>query len=166
MKNEKHRRKGTPMPLNIKIPSSLFDTLQAALKTEAKRVCRDAAKLLRRPETEVLAILLDPKNQISLQILHDDELPDSCPVFLQHSMLIERCRAPCILGTGRCLKHQSENQIPSFPPTIQSLTRLECTEEQPTPLWCDEATGIVYDSTGSVVGNYKNERLELFLLEQ
>lgn len=154
------------MPLNIKIPSSLFDTLQSALKTEAKRVCRDAAKLLRRPEAEVLAILLDPKNQVSLQILHDKDLPDSCPVLLQHSTLIERCRTPCILGTGRCLKHQSVHHIPEFPPSVQSLTRLECTEEQTTPLWCNEATGIVYDSSGSVIGNYKNERLELFLLEQ
>jgi len=158
--------KSTPMPCSIKIPSSLFDTFQAALKTEAKRVCRDAAKLLRRPEAEVLAIVLDPKNQVSLQILHDNDLPDSCPVLLQHSTLIERCRIPCILGTGRCLKHQTVTQIPTLPLTIQSLTRLECIGEQPTPLWCDEATGIVYDSTGSVVGTYSSERLELFVLEQ
>jgi len=154
------------MPPTIKIPSSLFDTLQAALKTEAKRVCRDAAKLLRRPEAEVLAIVLDPKNQVTLQILHDKDLPDSCPVLLQHSAVLERCRIPCILGTGRCLKHQSVHHIPEFPSTVQSLTRLECTEECPNPLWCDEATGIVYDSSGSVLGTYRSERLELFLLEQ
>jgi hypothetical protein len=64
------------------------------------------------------------------------------------------------------LKHQSVHHIPEFPSTVQSLTRLECTEECPNPLWCDEATGIVYDSSGSVLGTYRSERLELFLLEQ
>jgi len=150
----------------MKIPSSLFDTFQAALKSEAKRVCRTAAKLLKKPEAEVLGIVLDPANQVALQILHDNDLPDSCPVLLQHSTVLERCRIPCILGTGRCLKHQSVHQIPEFPPMVQSLTRLECTKDHPTPLWCDETTGVVYDSTGSILGTYKNDCLELFLLEQ
>jgi hypothetical protein len=153
------------MPSTIKVPSSLFITFQAALKMEAKRVCRDAAKLLQRPEAEVLELLLDPTQQISIQILNDKDITDSCPVLLKHSHLLERCRIPCVLGTGRCLKHQTITQIPDIPSSVQSLTRLECTEDHQIPLWCDETTGIVYDSTGSIVGNYKNERLELFLLE-
>jgi len=144
----------------VKIPSSLFDTLQSAFKLEAKRICKSVATILQKPEKEVLDKIL--KSQVQLMILEDREETNSCPILLQHTTVLERCRGPCILGTGRCIKHQSIQSIPELPSTLKQLTRIECTTDTTDPLWCDEATGFVYTSSGVHTGWYSNERLTLF----
>jgi hypothetical protein len=147
----------------VKIPSSLFDTLQSVFKLEAKRICKDVAKILQKPEKEVLDKVF--QSQIILQVLEDHEETLSCPVFLKHETVIERCRVPCILGTGRCLKHQTFTSIPELPSTVQRLTRIECTADTTEPLWCDEMTDYVYNTSGAHIGWYTNERLTLVEFE-
>ena len=146
---------------SVKIPSSLFDTLQAAFKLEARRICRNAATLLKRPEKEVIDKVLGG-SQINLQIIDDNELPISCPVILRHETILERCRRPCLLGTGRCLSHQAVVFQDTLPSNIQKLTRIGCSPENPESLWCDEMTGYVYTSSGTIVGFYKDEILEIY----
>jgi len=147
---------------SVKIPSSLFDTFQAVFKVEAKRICKNAALMLNRPEKEVLNKIVG--SQLTIQILDDHDMPISCPVIMRHRTILERCRRPCLLGTGRCLTHQAVAVQDSLPSNIQKLTRIE-SSDQYEPLWCDESTGTVYNSSGSIVGFYKDEQLELYILE-
>jgi len=144
----------------VKIPVSLFDTLQSTFKLEAKRICKSVASILKQPEKEVLDLIL--KSQLQIQILEDHEQSVSCPVLVQHENILERCRAANILGTGRCIKHQAVTRIPELPSTLKQLTRIECTSDTTDPLWCDEVTGFVYTSSGIHTGWYVNERLTLF----
>jgi hypothetical protein len=152
------------MPSSVKIPLSLFDTLQNVFKIEAKQMCRDVAKILKRPEKEIIEKVF--QHQISLQIIQDNDITISCPVFLKKDSLLERCRKSCVLGTGRCLSHQSVLIIPEIPSTVQILTRLEYNESQHKALWCDEVNGNVYNTEGKFIGFYKDESLQLFEIEE
>jgi len=143
----------------IKLPKSLLTTIQTAFKLEAKRLCRDIATILQKPEKELIEKVL--QSQIALEILEDNDETHSCPILIQHSVVLERCRRPCLLGTGLCIQHQSITTIPEVPSSLKTLTRIECSSEHTLSLWCDESTGYVYGTDGTQVGWYKNERLIL-----
>jgi hypothetical protein len=151
--------------MSVSVPKQLFDTLQAALQTEARRLCRDAAKILKRPEKEVLGILQSmPK--LSLKIVDDMDSPTQCPTLLQNEGLLSRCRKPCILGTGRCVAHQDAKEPPELPESVEHMTRITLPSEyeEQTTLWVYEETQRVYDARGTIVG-YITEDRELILYE-
>jgi hypothetical protein len=145
----------------MKIPKSLFDSLQSSLNQEAKKLCRDAAKILKIPEKDLIAKILTKMPKVT--IIDDNSAPYSCPVYVEKN-LIERCRRSCLLGTGRCLEHQGASN--PEPTTQKQLTRVQSTTESPCTLWCDESTGDVYNKDLQVVGLYKNSTLTLYDFEE
>jgi hypothetical protein len=148
--------------MSISIPQTLLNTLQATFDAEAKRLARDAAKVLHVPEKEVLQILKKiPK--VQFKICDDNEYTNSCEVLLQKKKMLERCRRPCVLGTGRCLKHQEESKPPVLNEDIRRLTRLEKHEDVDETFWCDESTRIVYNADLNAVGSLtEDDTLELY----
>lgn len=139
--------------MSVSIPQTLLATLQAAFDVEAKRIARDAAKLLRVPEKDVLEVIKKvPK--VQFKVIDDSEIPTSCPVFKRSSSttMLTRCRAPCILGTGRCAHHQNQANIPEVPDTKKPLTRVKRPQETDQELWCDEETRKIYNASGEEVG--------------
>jgi hypothetical protein len=150
--------------MSVQIPQPLFESLQAAFLGEAKRICRDAAKILKVDEKELLQKVFPQSAKVKLQIVDTEEAPVCCQAFLQEDALLKRCRHPSLLGTGRCIYHQTAT-IPDIPATVTPLVRLERLEKGDCPLWCFEETGEVYDSTGAVIGEYRDETLILYVLE-
>lgn len=150
--------------MSVQIPKLLWDTLQTAFQMEAKRICRDAARLLGANEKELIQKVMPPQSKVKVQLVQDEEAPLSCPVLLSKGTLLRRCRAPSLLGTGRCLHHQTAT-IPATEDLPIQLTRLERIEERDDALWCNEATGEVYDEEGAIIGEYRDERLILYVLE-
>lgn len=151
--------------MSVKLPKQLVESLQQAFLSEARRVCRDAAKLLHQDPNDVLAILkrLPP---IQFQVIDDSDTPTTCPVLLQKGAIVERCRFPCILGTGVCMNHQQESEPPSIDSCETKLTRVKHTEPDMGPLWCDEETRNVYSREGTCVGVLTEENvLEIFTYE-
>jgi hypothetical protein len=153
--------------MSISIPQTLLATLQAAFDAEAKRVARDAAKLLRVPEKEVMDIIKKvPK--VQFKVIDDSEIPTSCPIFkrsISRTVLI-RCRAPCILGTGRCSHHQKEAIVPEVPDTKKPLTRVKRLQETDPVLWCDEETRAIYNEAGEHVGQLTEEdTVEVYMFD-
>ena len=141
----------------MNIPKTLFESLQASLQQEAKRICRDAAKILKVSEKELQDRVLKKIQKVTIH--EDKDRPYSCPVF-NENMILERCRKPCLLGTGRCLVHQTST-LPE--PTVHKiLTRIQPTADIPEPLWCDESDGTVYDRSSTVVGIYINSKVTLY----
>ena len=147
--------------MTLEIPSELYKTFQDLMLQEAKRLCRDAAKILGRPEKEVQSKVLKEMPKLSLQIIDDKDQPLTCPVFVKSAHIIQRCRHACLLGTGRCLAHQAEVCISEIDTQV-SLTRIQPTECMDEPLWCNEETHDVYNSEGNIVGYYKDELLSLY----
>ncbi len=152
--------------MSISIPQSLLSVVQASFDLEAKRIAKDVSKLLKVPEKELLQ-LVKQMPKLQLKIYDDSDTPCECPVFLLKDELLQRCRLPCILGTGKCMVHQTEKDPPCIPESIQKLTRLSLpnTEASTSELyWCDEETKNVYNSKCNYVG-YLNEEDDLELYE-
>jgi hypothetical protein len=152
--------------MSVSVPQSLLSVLQASFELEAKRVAKDVSKLLKVPEKEVLQ-LVKQMPKIQLKVHNDDDILSECPILLQPNNLLERCRKPCILGTGKCLHHQTSKVVDSIPTMLQRLTRLSVPSESnsnQTNYWCDEETKLVYTSNSVCVG-YLNEDDELELIE-
>jgi hypothetical protein len=141
----------------MKIPKSLFDSLQTSLNQEAKRLCRDAAKILKIPEKDLVGKIINKMPKIT--IIEDNSTPYTCPVLIENNLL-ERCRRSCLLGTGRCLEHQNSSN--PEPTTQKQLTRIQSTTDSPNALWCYESTGDVYNKELKIIGQYKNNRLTLY----
>jgi hypothetical protein len=151
--------------MNVQIPQQLLESLQASFLGEAKRICRDAAKILKVNEKEMLQKVLPQANRVKLLVVDTNEAPTQCPALIQEESILRRCRMPTLLGTGRCLCHQTVT-IPNIPEECIQLVRMERMEQNDDPLWCNEATGEVYDSSGAIVGLYKNSELHLYVLHE
>lgn len=151
--------------MSVQISQHLLESLQSVFLGEAKRLCRDAASILKVPEKELLQKVLPQSSKVKLSVLDDKDAPTSCPALLHQDNLLRRCRCPSLLGTGRCIHHQTVS-IPELPDSVKQLTRLERLAKDDDPLWCDETTGEVYDSSGAVVGEYRDETLYLYVCEE
>jgi hypothetical protein len=152
--------------MSISIPQSLLSVLQASFDLEAKRVAKDVSKLLKIPEKELLQ-LVKQMPKIQLKVHNDNDISCECPILLQPNTLLERCRRPCILGTGKCIYHQTIKEIESIPDTLLRLTRLSVPSDVDSDMktyWCDETTKNVYDSKCVCIG-ILNEDNELELIE-
>lgn len=150
--------------MTLEVPSEIYKTFQDILLQEAKRLCRDAAKILGRSEKDVIAKVIKELPKVPLKVIDDNSLPLTCPVFIQKATLIERCRHACLLGTGRCLAHQGEICVPEIE-NQSSLTRIQPTDCMDTHLWCNEATHDVYTREGKIIGRYKDEILRVYQLD-
>jgi hypothetical protein len=149
----------------VSFPASLLQTLQDAFYGEAKRMCRDAAKILRVPEKELTAKVLGKVSANSIfKILDDNDAPTTCPAIIKQGSIFERCRCPCVLGTGRCLSHQTANQPPDVSNHSLRLTRLETHPDLQEPLWCREETNELYDRSGAVIGEREDGCIVLYTL--
>ena len=145
--------------MSLALPQTLIASLLAAFDAEAKRIAKDAAKILHVPEKEVLQ-LVKKLPKVQFKIYDDSEHSSSCPTLLEEPGLIRRCRHPCLLGTNRCMHHQDVD-IPAIPDSVKLLTRLKG-----NPYWCDEETRLVYDEKGECIGSLTTEnQLEVYSFE-
>jgi hypothetical protein len=151
--------------MSITIPKTLLQTLQTTFDAEAKRIAKDVSKILNIEEKELIQHLKKiPKVQISIQ--DDSDTLTSCPVLIRGGSLVCRCKNPCILGTSRCIAHQNVDSIPSIPDHIVNITKI-CHSDLENPLWCDESTKIIYDSSGSPIGELtEDNNLNIYTFEE
>ncbi len=151
--------------MSLTIPKSLLQTLQTTFDAESKRIAKDVSKILNVEEKELLLILKKiPKVQIN--VLDDSDCCTTCPVLFRKDSLAYRCKMPCILGTSRCINHQTNQSIASVPDHITNVTKL-CHSDLQESYWCDEETKIVYDSSGNTAGELTEENtLYLYTFEE
>lgn len=149
----------------VAFPASLLQALQDSFHQEAKRLCRDAAKILRVSEKELTAKVLGKVSANSIfKILDDNDAPTTCPAIIKQGAIFERCRCPCVLGTGRCLNHQTASPPPDVSNHSLRLTRLEQHADIQEPLWCREETNEIYDRSGAVIGEREDDCIVLYTL--
>jgi hypothetical protein len=146
--------------MSITLPRSLLQSLTTAFELEGKRLAKDVAAILHLPEKDVLQVVKQmPKLQF--KVVEDSEYDQSCLVPIEEPGIVRRCRRPCVLGTSRCIYHQS-SEVQTLSTSLQSLTRIKG-----HPYWCDEETKDVYDVKGECVGKLNDEnQLELYTFEE
>ena len=154
--------------MSLSIPQTLLHALQASFEAESKRVARDVAKILRVSEKEVLQIVKQiPK--VTLKLCDDNECPSTCPVLLQQSQIVKRCRLPCLLGTGRCIDHQSQKvpDLELFSSSIK-LTKIKIKNEFEinSEYWYNEETKEVLNQEGNIIGTIRDDQLELYIFDE
>lgn len=148
----------------IHLSKGIVTELKLAFEREAKRICKDAAHILRVPEKELTKQVLDRLQKTSLSVIQDDDLPRECPVLLQASQtsIVERCRCINVLGTPRCFHHQKEPNPPEPTTTPCPLTRISSTSWNGEPLWVHEATNQVVNRQGETIGERIDETITLY----
>lgn len=151
--------------MSLTVPKSLLQTLQTTFDAESKRIAKDISKVLNVEEKEIIQILKKiPKVQIN--IVDDSDFCTSCPILFWKSKIAYRCKKPCIMGTSRCIDHQSNNAITSLPDHIINVTKLSHSDLQENYL-CDEETKNVYDNSGNYVGELtEDNNLYLYTFDE
>jgi len=141
----------------MQIPESLFLSFQSQLQAEGKRLCRDLAKVLGVPEKELITNVLLKDKKISITPDTNDGKP-FCPVLVPRGAILDRCFHPILLGTERCMHHQSVGALPEVPDGLTTLVKLSTT----TPYYMNPETKEVLDESGKLVGVYRDEEVLLF----
>jgi hypothetical protein len=92
--------------------------------------------------------------KIQYKIYDTDEHDISCPVFLSGSHVIQRCRRPCILGTNRCVHHQTSHvaSLPSNQYTELTRCIASCVQSSYKNLLYNEETNLMYNENGDCIG--------------
>jgi len=152
----------------LKISDALLSTLIQAFERERRNLCYDAAKILRVPEKQVDQIVKQAMSTVTFTVFEEDEKRQTCPILIQTAVVLERCRGPCLMGTGRCLKHQTVPNPPEISDVQEPLTRIERIDASLPPLWCNERTEDVYNAEGNIIGHYNKDEnvLSLFTFEE
>lgn len=147
--------------MSLPIPKNLIASLDAVFQREAKKLGADIAKALRLPEKEVLDVL-KKMDKIQYKIYDTDENETTCPVFINASKVAERCRRPCLLGTNRCLHHQSNANVCNYDSSLKELTRCVCSDPttQEKTLLLEEDTNLIYNSSGDTIGIIEDDEEE------
>ena len=85
----------------------VYNTLEAILLTQAKKLTEDIAKFQKADSKELWA-QIRPQLRIAL---HETETEDEQPLYCSHpsggleGAVRQRCRAPCLLGFSACPRH-------------------------------------------------------------
>lgn len=141
----------------MQIPESLFLSFQSQLQAEGKRLCRDLAKVLGVPEKELVSNVLLKDKKVSIVSDTNDGKP-FCPVLVPRGTILDRCFHPTLLGTERCIQHQSVGKLPDVPDELVTLIKLSTT----TPYYMNPETKEVLNESGQLVGIYRDEEVLLF----
>jgi hypothetical protein len=142
------------MNYTIPIPLLLLNTLKASFEKEGKKMCTDIAKTLGLPPQDVIKKVFGKMN---LEVIDYDK-PSRCRILQKNEdeEVYRWCSMPCILGTERCINHQTEKM--ANPQIKLPLQRIETENEI---LWLNENT--VYNSNGEEIGFLRDG--ELYLVE-
>ena len=85
----------------------IYNTLEAILLTQAKKLTEDIAKFQKADPKDLWA-QIRPQIRVAL---HETEMDDELPLYCNHpagnleGAIRQRCRAPCLLGFSACPKH-------------------------------------------------------------
>ena len=146
------------MSYTVPIPLQLLENLQNVFQSEARKLCREVATTLGIPSQHVIQNVLTDMPKLPLQVF-DLDVPPLCMCLLNEEKMWFRCRKPCVLGTGRCIHHQSVKQEE---PESEKVYRRIAHKELNETLWADEQSSTVWNAKGECVGEIHGQTLFRF----
>ena len=145
------------------VVAHLWTTFQATLMVQAKVLVNDIAKHQGRDAKELWAQI---KNQIRFPLV-DIEFPEptlcSFPIGSKGTAVLQRCRAPCVLGFGTCHEHASLSE--ESKPHNHSKADVETVDsikDMSGNTYYLDTKGIARDKLGKTSGIVKDDVLYLF----
>jgi hypothetical protein len=150
------------MSTTIPIPKIYWDTFQAALQAQVKRLAKDVAKSLRQPEQPLLKAILTEKVDAYLFEEEGAEFTDletmRCKYKIpseKNGAVLEACREPVLLGKGACCLHLGAKE-----PSIAGLKVYRTLKIEDTTYWLDGDT--VLNDELECCGVFKDNKCTLF----
>lgn len=155
----------TPFTLGTPVPAILWSSLEDVLNTTMRLFAKDIAKTLGKPEAPLLQALQAEKiRPYILEVPEDAHDIDVCCEILcvkpDAPYFLQPCRNPiCWTSTSkRCVEHLGRKSIRSFLPIVRRI------DHEGTSLYVSEDF-TVYSAENEVVGQYKEGKLTLFVIE-
>lgn len=152
----------------IPIQNYIWESLEAALKAESRRLIRDIAKSLGKDEGELARYIGNPT--ISAYFVDMNE-PTSecfqCNAYDINGPIQKPCRKPVIFGTSKCTLHSYSAQKPSSNlPKFRILNYYD-EDDNLKQVYLNPATNEVYEKeTLRQIGawNTQTQTLTLFIM--
>lgn len=154
------------MSTTIPIPKIYWDTFQAALQAQVKRLAKDVAKSLRQPEQPLLKAILTEKVDAYLFEEEGAEFTDLESMRCKHKVpsekngaVLEACRQPVLLGKGACCLHLGVKETSTAGLKVYRTLKIE-----DTTYWLDGET--VLNDELECCGVFKDNKCTLFKTAQ
>jgi hypothetical protein len=157
-------------PKQFAIPLYIWESLEATLKAESRRLIRDIAKTLGKDEAE-LARHIGTQNFSAYLVDMTEPSGErfECTSYSLEGPIQKPCRRPVIFGTTKCPFHSHSQQRPSSSlPVYRILKYYDEDESEEKEIYLNPATNeILSKDTLQHIGSWNPESktLTLFLPE-
>ena len=157
-------------PKRFPVQSYIWESLEATLKAESRRLIRDIAKSLGKDEVELARHIGTPSVSAYFVDMTDPTNERfECTAYSLKGPVQKPCRRPVIYGTSKCAAHSNVNQRPSSSlPVYRNLKYYDEDESEEKCVYLNPATNqILSKDTLKQVGTWNPETkvLQLFLTE-
>lgn len=146
----------------VPVQRCLWESLEALLMNESKRLVEDIAKTLRQDskvlwneirKEKVTAYMVDCTEPTAERFL--------CEALTFTTPVACRCRKPVLFGTTFCPEHQGWKQ----PPSLDRKPQLRRVQLEDQVYYLDELTSILYNAEHQRCGVKQEDKCILFELE-
>lgn len=152
----------------IPIQNYIWESLEAALKAESRRLIRDIAKTLGKDEVELARHIGNPS--FSAYFVDMNEPTNErfqCNAYNLDGPVQQPCRKPVVYGETKCPEHCHHHPKPSSQlPVYRNLTYYDEDSSETKYLYLNPATNEVYDKVSLQqigVWNAETQTLRLFI---
>ena len=157
-------------PKRFPVQSYIWESLEATLKAESRRLIRDIAKSLGKDEVELARHIGTPSVSAYFVDMTDPTNERfECTAYSLKGPVQKPCRRPVIYGTSKCAAHTHLNQRPSSSlPVYRNLKYYDEEDSEEKQVYLNPATNqILSKDTLKQVGTWNPETkvLQLFLTE-
>jgi hypothetical protein len=157
-------------PKRLPIQSYIWESLEATLKAESRRLIRDIAKTLGKDEAELARHIGTPNfSAYFVDMTEPTGERFECTAYSLKGPIQKPCRRPVIYGTTKCAAHSHLQQRPSAAlPVYRILKYFDEEESEEKQVYLNPATNeILEKETLKHIGTWDSERktVTLFLSE-
>lgn len=157
-------------PKRFPVQSYIWESLEAALKAESRRLIRDIAKTLGKDEGELARHI---GNSFISAYFVDMTDPTNerfeCTAYSLKGPVQKPCRRPVIYGTTKCAAHSHLNQRPSSSlPVYRNLKYYDEEDSEEKQVYLNPATNEVLDKQSLQqigIWNPEAKTLQLFVTQ-
>ena len=142
--------------MSYPVVAECWNLFETALMIQARKLVEDIAAH-RRSDPKALWAKVRPTIKIPILDVDVPEQASCCYTVPGNSIIIQLCRAPCLLGYDRCPQHLSLHD--SDIRVYEDVYRIKDTEGTPYFVGKD---GLARDSLGAVKGMIEGDELYLF----